>query len=114
MNQPSIFDTIGNKKTSRAAELHDFIIDHIPKEKRTGENKKQILCDFLWYKYRINLTPEQMVHISHYDRGLRECAEAFPNLIADENADRLEAEHRNSYAGKRDQTASVHTISPTQ
>jgi|AACY02.16.fsa_nt_gi hypothetical protein len=105
MTQHSLFDTIGSRRPNRATEMMEFIINHVPKEKRTGQNKKQILCDFLWHKYRINLTPEQLAHISHYDRGLRECTEALPDLIADERKDELEADWRNASPAKNDRTS---------
>lgn len=97
-------------RQNRVTELYQFIIDHVPKENRTGANKKQILCDFLWHEHRINLTPEQLKIISHYDRGIREVCDKFPDLICDENGEALESAWRNSFAGQRDRTVAVHTV----
>lgn len=110
MNQMTLDDAVLLGRQNRVTELYQFIIDHVPKEKRTGKNKKQILCDFLWHEHRIDVTPRKLAIISNYDRGLRELADKFPDLICDENGAELESAWRNSFAGQRDQTAAVHTV----
>lgn len=110
MNQMTLDEAVLLGRQNRVTELHQYIIDHVPKGKRTGKNKKQILCDFLWHFHRIDVTPRKLAIISNYDRGLRELTDKFPDLICDENGEELESAWRNSFAGTRDQTAAVHTV----